>query len=147
MTTTDVIARKQDAKGNPVGRADKNPVKDSRTYEVQFPDGKVAELTANVIAESMYASCDQEGSEYLLFDCIIGHKKSDKALTAETQSLICNGWKSMRRTTVGWHIFVQWLDRSTSWQTLKDLKESYPVDVAKYAVFKASNMSQPSTGG
>ena len=34
-----VIARKRDAEGNPVGRADTNPVKDSHTYEVQFPDG------------------------------------------------------------------------------------------------------------
>ena len=48
-----VIARKRDADGNPVGRADTNPVKDSRTYEVQFPDGKVAELTGNVIVESI----------------------------------------------------------------------------------------------
>lgn len=129
-----VIARKRDAKGNPVGRADTNPVKDSRTYEVQFPDGEVAELTANVIAEAMYASCDREGNEYLLFDCIVGHKKSDKALTAKTQSLNNNGRKSMRRTTAGWHLCVQWLDGSTSWQTLKDLKESYPLEVAEYAV-------------
>ena len=48
------IARKRDAEGNPVGRADTNPVKDSRTNEVQFPDGEVAELTANEIEESMY---------------------------------------------------------------------------------------------
>ena len=101
-----VIARKQDAEGNPIGRADTNPVKDSCTYEVQFPDGEVAELTANVIAESMYASCDQEGNKYLLFDCIVGHKKSDKALTAETQPLTHNGRKVMRRTTAGWHLCV-----------------------------------------
>ena len=56
-----------------------NPVKDSRTYDVQFPDGEVAELTANVILESMYALCNREGNEYLLFDYIVGHKKSDKA--------------------------------------------------------------------
>ena len=43
--------------GNLVGRADPNPVKDTRTYEVEFPDGEVAELTANAIAEAMYALC------------------------------------------------------------------------------------------
>ena len=90
-----VIARKRDAEGNPVGRADTNPVQESRTYEVQFPDSKVAELTANLIAESMYTLCNQEGNEYLLFDCIVGRKKSDKALTAETQPLNHNGRKSM----------------------------------------------------
>ena len=119
-----VISRKQDAEGNPVGRADTNPVKDSRTYEVQFPDGEVAELTANVIAESMYALCDQEGNEYLLFDCIVSHKKSEKSLTAKTQPLIHNGRTSMRWTTAGWHLCVQWLDGLTSWQTRNDLKES-----------------------
>ena len=40
----------------------------------------------------------------------------------------------MRRSTAGWHLCVQWLDDSTSWQSLKDLKESYPLQVAEYAV-------------
>ena len=109
-----VIARKRDAEGNPAGRADTNPVKDSCTYEAQFPASEVAELTANVIVELMYALCDQEGNAYLLFDCIVGHKKSNKALMADTQTLTHNGRKSMRRTTAGWHLCVQRLDGSTS---------------------------------
>ena len=48
-----VIARKRDADGNPVGKGVTNPVKDSHTYEVQFPDGEVAELAVNTIAKSM----------------------------------------------------------------------------------------------
>jgi hypothetical protein len=48
--------------------------------------------------------------------------------------MIHNGKECMRRSTVGWHLCVQWLDGSTSWQTLKDLKESYPLEVAEYAV-------------
>ena len=55
-----------------------------RTYEVEFPDGEIAELTANAIARAVYSSCDDDGNEYLLFDCIIDHKKNDKALTAKT---------------------------------------------------------------
>jgi hypothetical protein len=31
-------------------------------------------------------------------------------------------------------ICVQWKDGSTSWQSLKDLKEAYPIAVAEYAV-------------
>ena len=42
-----------------------NPSKDTLTYDVKFPDGEVAELTANVIGESMYALCDAEGNKYL----------------------------------------------------------------------------------
>ena len=82
----------------------------------------------------MYTLCDDNGNEYLLFDCIVNHKKSDKALTNKTQSMSHNGKECMKRSTVGWHLCVQWLDSSTSWQTLKDLKESYPLKVAEYAV-------------
>ena len=112
--------------GKLVGRANPNPIKDTQIYEVEFPDGKVAELTANAIAKAMYTSINGNSNEYLLFDCIADHKKSDKALTNKTQF--------MRRSTAGWHLCVQWLDGSTSWQTLKDLKESYPLEVAEYAV-------------
>ena len=34
---------------------------------------------------------------------------------------------------MGWQLCVQWRDGSTSWQYLKDLKESHPVDTAEYA--------------
>ena len=40
-------------------------------YCVEFEDGNVCELTANVIAESMYASCDADGNEYILIDLSI----------------------------------------------------------------------------
>ena len=83
--------RKQNLEGNLVGQADLNPIKDTWTYEVEFPDGKVAELVANAISEAMYTLCDNNGNKYLLFDCIIDHKKSDKALTNKTQPMSHNG--------------------------------------------------------
>ncbi len=129
-----VKSRKRDLDGNLSGNAHPNPILDTQTYNVEFPDGEVAELTANAIAESMYASCDDQGNEYLLFDCIVDHKKSDKALTKLTQPLELKGRKTMRRSTAGWHLCVQWADGTTTWQTLKDLKESYPLQVAEYAV-------------
>ena len=103
---------------------------------MEFPDREVAELTANTIAEAMYALCDGNGNEYLLFDCIVDHKKNDKALTNKTQSMSNNGKECMRRSTIGWNLCVQWLDGSTSWQSLKDLEESYPLKVAEYAVMQ-----------
>ena len=48
-----VKARKRDSDGNVTGKADPNPIKDTRTYEVEFPDGEIAELTTNPIAEAM----------------------------------------------------------------------------------------------
>ena len=42
--------------------------------------------------------------------------------------------KRKKRTAQGWEICVQWKDRSTNWMALKYLKDSYPVDLAEYAV-------------
>ena len=35
---------------------------------------------------------------------------------------------------IGWQLLIQWKDGSTNWVALKDLKESYPVQVARYSV-------------
>ena len=48
-----VKARKRDSDGNFTGKADPKPIKDTRTYDIEFPDGEIAELTANAIAEAM----------------------------------------------------------------------------------------------
>ena len=45
-----------------------------------------------------------------------------------------------RRNTRVWQLLVQWKDRSTSWTLLKDLKESNPTGVAKYAI--ANNIAK-----
>jgi hypothetical protein len=44
-----------------------------------------------------------------------------------------NGVKRRRETTQGWHMLCQWKDSSTNWIALKDMKHSYPVQVAEYA--------------
>jgi hypothetical protein len=129
-----MIGQKRDARGDPIGNANTNPILDSRVYRVEFEDGDVCELTANVIAESMFASCDADCNEYILFDSFVNHKSNRKAVTKDSQQIVHNGRNSLRRSTAGWHFCVQWKDGSTSWQSLKDLKEAYPVAVAKYAV-------------
>jgi hypothetical protein len=48
--------------GHPNGRANVNPVLDSQSYIVEFDDNDQTKLTANLIAESMYAQCDLEGN-------------------------------------------------------------------------------------
>ena len=72
-----VIGRKR-ARGNPIGNANANPIMDSRVYRVEFDDGDVCKLTDNVIAESMYASCDADGNEYILFDSFVDYKSNGK---------------------------------------------------------------------
>jgi hypothetical protein len=41
---------------------------------------------------------------------------------------------SQQMTTKGWKLLVEWKDSMTDWLPLKDLKESYLVEVAEYAV-------------
>jgi hypothetical protein len=78
-----VVQRKQDSDGNLIGKAARNPILDTRSYIVSFPDGREAEYSANVIAENMLAMCDDEGNQYLLMKCIIDHKKEHTALEKE----------------------------------------------------------------
>jgi hypothetical protein len=40
------------------GRVNANVILDTRTYEIELPDGRSDEYTANMIAENMYAQCD-----------------------------------------------------------------------------------------
>jgi hypothetical protein len=67
-------------------------------------------------------------------DSIIDHKKNDQAMSKEEAFIEMKGKRIRRMTTQGWRLCVQWKDDSTSWECLKDLKESNPVQVAEYAV-------------
>jgi hypothetical protein len=61
-----VVRRKRDLDGTMRGRANANSILDTRTYEIEFPDGCSDEYTANVITENIYAQCDIEGRQYIL---------------------------------------------------------------------------------
>ena len=56
-----------------------NPILDTCSYEVEFPDGDVAEFAENVIAENMFLQCDGAGNQYRLMSGIVNHKSNDKA--------------------------------------------------------------------
>ena len=103
-----VIGRKRDHKGNTIGRANDNPILDSREYNVEFDNEDVSELTANVIAESMYAMCDENGDHILLFDSIIDHRKHDNAMTRIDQKFVdSKGKQQYKCSTKGWDICAQ----------------------------------------
>ena len=125
MSRVRVTGRKCDVNGNTAVRASYNPILNTREYTVQFEDGEVTELTANSIAESMYAQCDPDLNQYVLLDDIIDFRKTNPAL-----SIVVKGRASLHRSTVGWQLCCQWKDRSTSWEKLSDLKESHPVETA-----------------
>ena len=66
--------RKHDQEGNLHGTANTNSILDSRTYEVELPNGEMCEYSANVIGENMFAQCDYEGNQFLLMDAIVDNQ-------------------------------------------------------------------------
>ena len=58
-----VIIRKKDASEDSVVRRNDNNMLDTRKYRVDFDDAEVRKLTENVIAESIYAACDDSGKD------------------------------------------------------------------------------------
>jgi hypothetical protein len=90
----------------------------------------------------MFAQVDDEGHQYLLLSKITDHKKDNRVVPVSS-GMTCsanttcsaNGWEVPKVTrTRGWKLLVQWKDGSTSWEHLKDIKESNPIKVAEYAV-------------
>ena len=57
-----VKRRVTDEEGNPIGKANKNPILDNRLYEVEFIDGTTEQITANIIAENIMSQVDAEGN-------------------------------------------------------------------------------------
>jgi hypothetical protein len=57
-----VKRQKLDDLGIPTDHRHENPILDTRTYYVEFPDSAEMEYTANMIAENMWAQCDIDGN-------------------------------------------------------------------------------------
>jgi hypothetical protein len=119
------------------GRANANSMLDTRTYEIEFPDGRSDEYIANVIAENIYAQCDIEGRQYNLMEGIIDHKTDGHAVEPTDVYIKPGSNKKVRKTTKRWHLCVEWKDGTTSWEHLADLKESNPIEFDEYDANKS----------
>jgi hypothetical protein len=132
--TGKIIKRAKGNDGNPIGRRNDNPFLDTRQYEVELSDGTTEEYYANVIAENLFSQVDSEGRQYLLMKEISDHRKDDTAVPISDGWIRMNNGREVRkRTTRGWKLLVEWKEGGSDWIDLKDLKESYPVEVAEYA--------------
>ena len=130
-----VIKRVRGNDGRPIGRHNNNPMMDTTEYEVEMADGHIQELTANIIAESMYSQIDPEGHHYQLLSEITEHEKDNSAIPiSEGTYTTRSGNVVPKKTTRGWKLRVEWKDGSSSWVALKDLKNSNPIELAEYAV-------------
>ena len=130
-----VKKRAIDSDGRPMGVKNVNPVLDTRLYEFKYVMGKTERLTANVIAEILLAQVDHEGRKQMLMSKIEDHCKGADAVPMEQGFYEgANGVRRKKITTKGWDFFVRWKDGSVDWVALKYLKDSYPVNLADYAV-------------
>ena len=73
VTRGHVVAQSHDANGNIMGKAHVNPILDNRMYKVKLIGGRVTELIAKIISESIYAQCDADRNEYLLLDSVVNY--------------------------------------------------------------------------
>lgn len=130
-----VKRRAVDVNGQPVGRRHDNPMFDTREYEVEFVSGEREVLAANTIAECLLSQVDEEGHRQMFMDEITNHWKTNEAIDkTEGTYTTLHGTERKKRTTRGWQLYVKWKDGSGDWVELKDLKDSYPVQLADYAV-------------
>ena len=92
-------------------------------------------MAANAIAENLFAQIDDEGNRHVLFEEIVDYRTNGKQVLQQDAFIINrSGTRRRRETTIGWELLVRWKDGKTTWIALKDLKESYPVQLAEYAV-------------
>jgi hypothetical protein len=117
-----VIRRKRELDGTVRGRANANSMLDTRTYEIEFPDGCSDEYTINVIADNMYSHFDIEDRQYNLMEGIIDHKTDEHAVEPAGMYIKHGSNMKVRKTTKGWHLCVEWKDGTTSWERLVDIK-------------------------
>ena len=66
-----VKKRLKDANEIPIGVANEKPILDSIIYEVEYFDGYVASMAANVINENLLEQFNQEGNMFLLIKSIL----------------------------------------------------------------------------
>ena len=95
----------------------------------------INKYAANVIAENLYLHTDTDGNEFLLLKNILDHRSTDKDVKPEYAFEGDPKNRKYKKTTAGWELLVEWADKTQpqSWIPLKDLKESYPIQVAEYA--------------
>ena len=126
-----VIRRSIDSNGKVIGNLS-GSLK-TLMYDVEFPDGAVKQYAGNVIAENVLSQVDQSGYHTQHLRRILAHKRLDDAVDIEDAYFTTKrGVRRRRQTTVGWQFLCEWRDGSSSWATLKVLKESNPVDIAEY---------------
>mmetsp|Transcript_25131 Transcript_25131/g.35990 ORF Transcript_25131/g.35990 Transcript_25131/m.35990 type:complete len:379 (-) Transcript_25131:1183-2319(-) len=88
------------------------------------------DVSYKTLVEHLYSQVDSEGNQYHIFNEIVGHRRNKNAVDKADQFTVVSGKRCKKKTLTGWDLEVEWKDGSTSWLTLKDIKNSNAVDVA-----------------
>ena len=83
MLRTRVKRRAIDSDGAPIGVRNNNLLLDTRLHEIQYLDGTLEHVSANVIAECLLAQVDDKGHRQLLLHKTTDHHVLDNAVRGE----------------------------------------------------------------
>jgi hypothetical protein len=75
----------------------------------------------------MYEQCDEEGNKFNLMESMVDHKTGDHAMEWVDVYIKHRSNNQFRNKNKGWHLCIEWKDRTTSWEHLVDINEINPV--------------------
>ena len=139
-----VKGRKRDQHGNPIGEKNPNPILDTRVFNTEYSDGRIEEVSTNLIAKSLFSEVHEDGFNTAILNDIIDIKKDDSIAVSKEEGYVeSNGQRKPVITTKGWDIQVKWTDGTTDWIPLTSIRNSDPVRVAKFAVARGVDTEPP----
>ena len=104
-------------------------------HECEFPDVTTKVYDADIIAKNILLKSDPNGHLERIMVGIVNHKHGGDAVRkAQGTYKIASRQNRLQHTTLGWRLLIEWNDGSKQWIDLKVLKESNPVQAAKYDV-------------
>ena len=92
---------------NPTGMVNKNPILDTRAYDIESQDGFRQPVATNIIDENLFSQVDKEGRRQNIIGMIIDVRKTDKALKdKDAFDISSNGTKRRKATTQGREVCI-----------------------------------------
>jgi hypothetical protein len=92
-------------------------------------------VSANVVVENLYSQADFEGMMYAIFDGIVSHRSYTKVDEGTPPTI-----DGINPATEVVELEVRWVDGTTTWVTVNDLKADNPIELAEYAI--ANNLDK-----
>ena len=88
-------------------------------------------MAAYTFVQNMFAQDDKEGNREVLFDEIIDARKS-RMKDRNKFDMSPHITKVKHNSTAGWDILIEWKNGFTTWNSLKDVKDSFPIQKVEY---------------